>query len=113
MASGSAQARHLTAWSLQLDPVVLLALVAGAILAFLALYPTVMLFVGSFSDAPLGVAGRFTLANYVRAYGDPHTYRLIGTSFVFATGASLFSVALAGLLAWITVRTNARWGCSR
>ncbi len=107
MASGSAQTRRLTTWSLQLDPVVIMALVAGAILAFLALYPTVMLFVGSFSDAPLGVAGRFTLANYVRAYGDPHTYRLIGTSFVFATGASLFSVALAGLLAWITVRTNA------
>ena len=107
MASGAARARRLTAWSLQLDPVVLLALVAGAILAFLALYPTVMLFVGSFSDAPLGVAGRFTLANYVRAYGDPHTYRLIGTSFVFATGASVLSVALAGLLAWITVRTNA------
>jgi iron(III) transport system permease protein len=107
MASGSAQTRRLTTWILQLDPVVIMALVAGAILAFLALYPTVMLFVGSFSDAPLGVAGRFTLANYVRAYGDPHTYRLIGTSFVFATGASLFSVALAGLLAWITVRTNA------
>jgi iron(III) transport system permease protein len=107
MASDAAPTRRFPAWSLQIDPVVLLALVAGAILAFLALYPTVMLFAGSFSDAPLGVAGRFTLANYVRAYGDPHTYRLIGTSFIFATGASAFSIGLAGLLAWITVRTNA------
>ncbi|MDR7521904.1 MAG: iron ABC transporter permease [Armatimonadota bacterium] len=62
---------------------------------------------GSFSDAPLGVAGRFTLAHYAAAYGDPHTYRLIGTSVVFAAGASALSLALAGLLAWITVRTNA------
>lgn len=107
MAAGAAQARRLPAWTLQIDPVVLLALAAGGVLAFLALYPTVMLFVGSFSDAPLGVAGRFTLANYVRAYGDPHTYRLIGTSLVFAAGSSAFSIALAGLLAWITVRTNA------
>ncbi len=107
MASGAAQARRITAWTLQVDPAVALALVAGAILGFLALYPTVMLFAGSFSDAPLGVAGRFTLAHYARAYGNPHTYRLIGTSLVFAAGASAFSIALAGLLAWITVRTNA------
>ncbi|MDR7417659.1 MAG: iron ABC transporter permease [Armatimonadota bacterium] len=75
--------------------------------AFLALYPTVMLLVGSFSDAPLGVPGRFTLVNYTRAYGDPQTYWLIGTSVVFAAGSSLLSLALGGLLAWITIRTNA------
>jgi len=107
MAFGAAQARRIAAWTVQVDPAVFLALAAGVILGFLALYPTVMLFVGSFSDAPLGVAGRFTLAHYARAYGDPHTYLLIGTSFVFAAGSSAFSVALAGLLAWITVRTNA------
>lgn len=107
MVSGGARARRRAAWSLSSDPVVVLALIAGVVLAFLALYPTAMLFVSSFSDAPLGVAGRFTRANYARAYGDPVTYRLIGTSFVFAVGASAFSIALAGLLAWITVRTNA------
>lgn len=107
MASGAAQARRLASWAIRVDPAVSLALAAAVILAFLALYPTVMLFVGSFSDAPLGVAGRFTLANYARAYGNPHTYRLIGASLVFAAGASALSIALAGLLAWITVRTNA------
>jgi iron(III) transport system permease protein len=107
MASGANADRRFPAGVLHLDPVAVVALVAGAVLAFLALYPTLMLFAGSFSDAPLGVAGRFTLANYVRAYGDPHTYGLIGASFVFAAGASLFSLVLAGVLAWITVRTNA------
>ncbi len=107
MASGAAQPRRIASRAIQVDPAVSLALAAAFILGFLALYPTVMLFVGSFSDAPLGVAGRFTLANYIRAYGNPHTYRLIGTSLVFAAGASALSIALAGLLAWITVRTNA------
>jgi iron(III) transport system permease protein len=107
MASSGAQARRLAARGLRMDPVAALALGAGVVLGFLALYPTVMLFAGSFSDAPLGVAGRFTLAHYARAYGDPLTYRLIGTSLVFAAGASALSVALAGPLAWITVRTNA------
>ena len=102
-----ASARRLAVRSARADPVLIAAAGIGVVVAFLALYPTAMLFVGSVSDAPLGVAGRFTLANYLTAYGDPDTYRLIGNSFVFAGGAALLSVLLAGVLAWITVRTNA------
>lgn len=94
-------------FGIQIDPVIVLALLAGAILAFLALYPTGMLFYGSVSDAPLGVAGRFTLAHYVKAYADPQTYRLIGASFIFAAGSAVLSVAFGAALAWITIRTNA------
>ncbi|HXF81643.1 MAG TPA: iron ABC transporter permease [bacterium] len=79
----------------------------GALLAFLALYPTAMLFYGSVSDAPLGLTGRLTFEHYRRAYGDPHTWRLIGNSFLFAGGAAALSIAVAGLLAWITIRTDA------
>jgi iron(III) transport system permease protein len=75
--------------------------------AFLALFPTVMLFYGSFTDADLGEQGGFTLANYTSAYSDPETYRLLVDSFVFAAGASLLSLAFAVTLAWITVRSNA------
>jgi iron(III) transport system permease protein len=106
VASAAPRARG-TAWALRADPVVALAAAAAVVLGFLALYPTVMLVVGSFSDAPLGVPGRFTFANYAHAYTDPATYRLIATSVVFATGAAALSVLLAGALAWITVRTNA------
>lgn len=91
----------------QVDPIVAVALAIGVVLGFLALYPTAMLFYGSLTDAPLGVAGRLTLANYLTAYGDSQTYRMIGTSFVFAAGAVAFSLLLATVLAWITVRTNA------
>jgi len=76
-------------------------------LAFLALYPSFFLLYGSFTDAPLGVPGRFTLQNYVQAYSDPQAYRLIGTSFIFGIGSSALSVVLASILAWITIRTNA------
>ncbi len=95
------------AWAARTDPALLAAIGVGAILAFLALFPTAMLFYGSVSDAPLGVAGRLTLTHYRTAYGDPNTYRLIGSSFVFAGGAAAFSLLVAGTLAWITVRTDA------
>jgi len=89
------------------NPVLVMTVVTAAVVGFLALYPTAMLFYGSVSDAPLGVPGRFSLVNYLRAYGDLQTYRLIGTSFVFAAGSAGFSLLLAATLAWITIRTNA------
>lgn len=94
-------------WAFRADPAVLLAIGVGLVLAFLALFPTGMLFYGSVSDAPLGLAGRFTLSHYRTAYTDAETYRLIGNSFLFAGGAAALSIALAGLLAWITIRTDA------
>src|SRR5688572_29262468 len=98
--------RPVLAW-VRTDPVVAVALGTGVVLAFLALYPTGMLFYGSLTDSPLGVPGRLTFGNYLSAYGDTQTYRLIGTSFVFAAGSAAVSLLLAVILAWITVRTNA------
>lgn len=89
------------------DPFALTVGAVAVLLAFLALYPTAMLFYGSFTTAPLGQGGELTLANYVTAYSDPETYRLLVDSFVFAAGSSVLSLALALVLAWITVRTNA------
>jgi len=103
----AAEARRLSLPRAQVDPIIILALATGVILTFLALYPTAMLFYGSVSDAPLGVRGRLTLVNYITAYADPATYRMIGTSFVFAAGASALSILLATTLAWITIRTDA------
>jgi iron(III) transport system permease protein len=58
-------------------------------------------------DAPLGVPGHFTLKNYVQAYSDVESYRLLLTSFIFGIGASGLSVVLALVLAWVTIRSNA------
>ena len=105
--TGRAEARLPTFARVQADPVVVTAAVVAAILAFLALYPTAMLFYGSIVDAPLGVPGRLTLTHYRAVYADAQTYRLIGTSFIFGAGSAALSMLLAVTLAWITVRTNA------
>src|SRR2546430_17464308 len=89
------------------DPAVVATAGVGLILAFLALYPTAMLFYGSVSNAPLGVPGHLTLAHYRTAYGDPNTYRMIGNSFVFASGAAAISLVVAGLLPRVTARSDA------
>ncbi len=90
-----------------LQPVHLLYITAGICLAFLSLYPTFFLFYGSIRSAPLGVPGNLTLSNYIQVYSDPETYKLVANTLMFATGASGLSVAIALMLAWITVRTNA------
>jgi iron(III) transport system permease protein len=77
------------------------------IIAFLGLYPSLFLFYGSLTNTPLGVPGHFTLANYIQAYTDPETYKVVWNSFVYAIGASGLSVVLALTIGWITIRTNA------
>ena len=89
------------------QPVAWVYIVVGGIIAFLSLYPTIFLFYGSLTDAPLGVPGRFTLQNYIRAYSDPEAYPLLLNSFVFGIGSSGLSVVFALALSWITIRTNA------
>ena len=89
------------------QPINLIFIGVAGVLAFLALYPSFFLLYGSFTDAPLGVPGHFTLKNYIQAYSDAESYRLMLTSFIFGIGASGLSVALALMLAWITIRTNA------
>jgi iron(III) transport system permease protein len=89
------------------QPVNWVFVVVGSIIGFLSLYPTFFLFYGSLTDAPLGVPGKFTLENYVRAYSDPEAYPLLLNSFIFGIGASGLSIVFALALAWITIRTNA------
>ena len=105
-ASGALPLRHTTS---RRDPFALTVLGTALLLAYLTLYPTVMLYWGSLTTAPLGQTGKLSLANYVAAYTDPDTPAILGDSFVFALGASVFSLVLAFPLAWVTVRTNAPW----
>ena len=88
-------------------PLLPLTVLVGGLIAFLSLQPTVMLFWGSVSDAPLGRPGRLTLENYRIAYSDPETFGVILNSFVFAAGSALLSIVLAAAMAWVVVRTNA------
>ena len=91
------------------DPFTLTVIGVAVVLAYLSIFPTAMLFYGSFTTTPLGEAGPLSFANYITAYTDPETFTLLLDSFVFALGSSVLSLALALALAWITVRTNAPW----
>ncbi len=89
------------------DPLTLTVLGVALLLVWLTVYPTVMLFYGSLTTAPLGQAGTVSVANYARAYGDPEILTVLRDSFAFALGAAVLSLALASALAWVTIRTNA------
>src|SRR5262245_25569781 len=93
--------------SFRRDPQLMVVLFIGLVIAYLSLSPTLMLFYGSFRSNPIGVPGNFTLAHYLHAYSDPLTYQLLFNSFVFASGSAILATFLAGILAWISIRTNA------
>jgi len=90
-------------------PVNLFFLIVAVILAFLSLYPTFFLFLGSFRDEPLGVTGSLTMANYYEAYLEEpgEALHLLLNSLIFAFCSSTFSILIAMTLAWIAIRTNA------
>ncbi len=88
------------------SPTNLIFIAVGITVAFLALYPTAFLFYGSLTDAPIGMAGKLTLKNYLQVFSDRETYGLMINSICFAFGSSTLSLLIGIALAWITIRTN-------
>src|SRR5258707_14058510 len=85
-------------------------LIIGAavlIVAWLALVPLVFLVWQSFMT-PLspGMPAMFTLANYLNVYTGAETFRLLGNSVAFASGAAVLSLVIGTALAWLNERTN-------
>ena len=62
------------------DPQKLVVLSIAALIAYLSLSPTLMLFYGSFLSKPLGVPGEFTLSYYLAAYRDRLVHLLVSGS---------------------------------
>ncbi|HWP60181.1 MAG TPA: iron ABC transporter permease [Candidatus Acidoferrales bacterium] len=86
-----------------------------ALLLWLILFPIGQMIINSFRSGHPAVPGPFTWQNYVVAYSNPLTYRMILNTFLFAGTSTLISVALAVLFAWLTERTdmpcrNLAWG---
>src|SRR5579871_1030009 len=76
------------------------------LVAFLVLFPLVMLLYGSFWSARPGFPGTLTLNNYIEAYTDPETYRVLLTTVVLIGAKTLLAVTFASTLAWIVTRTD-------
>ncbi len=80
---------------------------AVLIVAWLALVPLVFLLWQSFmTPASPGMPAMFTLANYSNVYTGAETFRLLGNSLTFASGAAVLSLVLGTSLAWLNERTN-------
>src|SRR5262249_34751190 len=78
-----------------------------ALVAWLALVPLVFLLWQSFlTPQTAAVPSRFTLENYVDAYANGETVRLLTNSLQFAVGAAALSFVLGTVFAWINERTN-------
>jgi iron(III) transport system permease protein len=77
-----------------------------AALCLLVLYPVSMLVMGSFSDAPPGENGSFTLANYQALFSDGSLARLTFNTFRIAI-LSTAGASIAGVfMAWLVTRTD-------
>jgi iron(III) transport system permease protein len=77
-----------------------------AILLWLILVPLGQMILSSFqSGDPLAPVG-FTLNNYLVAYTNALTYRMILNTLLFATGGTVISVLIAVLFAWLIERTD-------
>src|SRR5258708_9837862 len=76
------------------------------VVAFMVLFPLAMLVCGSFWTARPGFPGTCTLANYVNAYTDRDTYRILLTTVVLVGAKTLVAVTFAATLAWIVTRTD-------
>jgi iron(III) transport system permease protein len=82
-----------------------MSLVTGLV-AFLILFPLAMLLYGSFWTSRPGFPGTFTLENYLTAYGDYETYRLLFNTALMIGAKTVIAGMIALLLAWIVARTD-------
>ncbi len=72
----------------------------------LVLFPISMLLFGSFWTARPGFDGSLTLDHYIKAYSDPSTYRVFGTTLLLMGAKTIIAVVFALTMAWIVTRTD-------
>jgi iron(III) transport system permease protein len=85
-------------------------LVIGAcvlVVAYLALMPLgFLLWQSFFTPRTASTPAVFTFGNYITAYSDVETLKLLFSSVQFAAGTSLFAFVVGTALAWMNERTN-------
>jgi iron(III) transport system permease protein len=81
-------------------------LVIVGFLLFLVLVPLSQTVLFSFRTGHPAAPGPFTLNNYIVAYTNSLTYRMILNSLFFAVGGTAITVLLAILFAWLVERTD-------
>lgn len=94
-------------WRVRLPLGGLLPASIGAVVAYLTLLPLFFLIYGTFFTPTVGgVAGTFTLQNYVRVYTDRSSVPILLNSLAFSVGTTLVAFVIGTVIAWLTERTN-------
>ncbi len=81
-------------------------LVTSAITGSAIVTPVIVVLWRSLTTGKLGISVGFTLANYLRVFGDRDILPMLANSVVYAAGAAALGTGLGALLAWIVARTN-------
>ena len=81
-------------------------LLMGSILGYLILVPLILLVVASFKPEGLVLDPGFTLKNYVEIYTGVDFLPLLGSTIVFALGATGTALFFGISLAWLVERTD-------
>ena len=76
------------------------------VLLWLILIPLGQMFVSSFRTGHPVAPGPFTLKNYLAAYLNPLTYRMMLNTALFAGAGTAITVSIAVLFAWLIERTD-------
>lgn len=76
------------------------------LVAYLILVPLGVLVWYSFTDAPPGRGGSFTLENYIKTYSNPETYSWLLNSLIFSVGTCAVAFSVGFLFAWLVERTD-------
>ena len=77
-----------------------------AVLLWIILIPLGQMIVSSFRTGHPVAPGPFTFKNYIAAYLNPLTYRMIFNTVLFAGTGTAITVAIAVLFAWLIERTD-------
>lgn len=77
------------------------------LVVYLVIFPLGMLIYSSFRTVGPGEAGPFTVINYINAYFDGETYRLLYNTALFAVTSLAIGLTLGVFFAWLVERTNA------
>ncbi len=80
----------------------LIIVIIGTLIAI----PVGSLLFGSFWSSRPGVSGYFTFENYINAFSDVRSIKLLVNSLAFALGSGLLATSIATVLAFITTRTD-------
>src|SRR6185369_4487406 len=81
-----------------------------AVLAFLVIYPVLMLLLGALTDTNPVVDGfgvfRLSIANFTSVLGNPNVGEALVNTLIACGGGTAIAVVIGLAFSWIVVRTN-------